>query len=143
MAQVVFDNFRSIRIVSTPIVIIVFRRNAHNESATNGAVQNVLQNIARKFLTLARYDCRGRGILRESIKIIITEAARVSRIHRLLLFLGCPCCRKIKVQMHAKVSVESFHLGNWVHVLLSPSEWFMIECLWSEEPHAHEVTIEY
>jgi hypothetical protein len=125
----------------TPVVIVVFRRNAYNVSATNGAVQNVLQNIARKFLPLARYDCRGRGILRESIKIDITEAARTSRVDRLLLFLGCPCGQKIKVQLHAKVGVKSFELCDWVHVLLSPPEWFMIDCMWSEE--AHEVMIQY
>jgi len=65
----------------------------------------------------------------------------MSRVNRLRLFLGCPCGRKIKVQLHAKVGDESFDLCNLVHVLLSPPEWFMIKCMWSEE--AHEVMIEY
>jgi hypothetical protein len=141
VAQVAFNNFCSIRIVTTPIVIIIFRPNTHNESATNGAFQNVLQNIARKLLLLARYDWQGRGILRESIKINITELAHTSSVDCLLLFLGCPCCQKVKVQLYAKVGVESFHLGDWVHVLLSPPGCFMIDCMWAEEPH--KFTIKY
>jgi hypothetical protein len=83
----------------------------------------------------------GIGILRESIEINITEAACTSHVDCLLLFLGCLCGQKYKVQLHAKVGVESFDICDWVHVLLSPPEWFMIECMWSDE--AHEVMIEY
>ena len=68
------------------------------------------------------------------------ETASTSRIECLLLFLSGPCCRNIKVKLPAIVGVESFHLENRINVLISPTEQFVIECMWSEE--AREVTIE-
>jgi hypothetical protein len=115
------------------------RRNASNESTTDGAVQYVLQYVSRKILPLARADCR-RGIIWEGIEIDVTETASTSRIECLLLFLSGPCCRKIKVKLPAIVGVKSFHLGDRINVLLSPTEQFVIERMWSEE--AHEVMIE-
>ena len=65
--------------------------------------------------------------------------ASTSRVECLLLFLSGLCCQKIKVKLPAIVGVESFHLGDRINVLLSPTEQFVIERMWLEE--AHEATI--
>ena len=90
-------------------------------------------------MALARAGC-WRGIIWEGIEIDVTEMARTSRVECLLLFLSGLCCQKIKVKLPAIVDVESIHLGDRINVLLSHTEQFVIERMWSEE--AHEVTIE-
>ena len=90
-------------------------------------------------MPLARDDCP-QGTIWEGIEINVTEMASASRVKCLLLFLSGLCCQKIKVKLPAIVGVESFHLGDRINVLLSPTEQFVIECMWSDE--AHEVEIE-
>ena len=121
----------------------LFAQNKPEMSAgrwcTDRALQYVLRYVSGKILPLARADCR-QGIIWEGIEINVMETTSTSRVECLLLFLSGPCCRKIKVKLPAIVGGESFHLGDRINILLSPTEQFVIKHMWSEE--AHEVTIE-